>query len=67
MIDFPVPLLGFSAFSGTGKTTLLSQLLPILNLNDPQAIAGFIRHYMHRYGENGLYDQSSHRLQRQLC
>jgi molybdopterin-guanine dinucleotide biosynthesis protein B len=30
MIDFPVPLLGFSAFSGTGKTTLLTQLLPIL-------------------------------------
>ncbi|MEJ2423081.1 MAG: molybdopterin-guanine dinucleotide biosynthesis protein B [Candidatus Thiodiazotropha sp.] len=30
MIDFPRPLLGFSAFSGTGKTTLLKQLLPIL-------------------------------------
>jgi molybdopterin-guanine dinucleotide biosynthesis protein B len=30
MIDFPIPLLGFSAFSGTGKTTLLTQLLPIL-------------------------------------
>lgn len=26
----PVPLLGFAAFSGTGKTTLLTQLLPIL-------------------------------------
>ncbi|MCU7928393.1 MAG: molybdopterin-guanine dinucleotide biosynthesis protein B [Candidatus Thiodiazotropha sp. (ex Dulcina madagascariensis)] len=30
MIDYPVPLLGFSAYSGTGKTTLLSKLLPIL-------------------------------------
>jgi molybdopterin-guanine dinucleotide biosynthesis protein B len=30
MIEFPIPLLGFSAFSGTGKTTLLTQLLPIL-------------------------------------
>jgi molybdopterin-guanine dinucleotide biosynthesis protein MobB len=30
MIDFPIPLLGFSAFSGTGKTTLLTRLLPIL-------------------------------------
>jgi molybdopterin-guanine dinucleotide biosynthesis protein MobB len=41
--------------------------LPILSLNDPQAIAGFIRQYMHRFGESGLHDQSSHRLQRQLC
>ncbi|WP_372882897.1 molybdopterin-guanine dinucleotide biosynthesis protein B [Psychromonas sp.] len=28
--DFPVPLLGFAAFSGTGKTTLLEQLIPLL-------------------------------------
>jgi molybdopterin-guanine dinucleotide biosynthesis protein MobB len=41
--------------------------LPILNLNDPQAIAGFIRQIMHRFGERGLHDQSSHRPQRQLC
>ena len=30
MIDYPLPLLGFSAFSGTGKTTLLTRLLPLL-------------------------------------
>jgi molybdopterin-guanine dinucleotide biosynthesis protein B len=30
MIDYPLPLLGFSAYSGTGKTTLLKRLLPIL-------------------------------------
>lgn len=30
MIEYPLPLLGFSAFSGTGKTTLLRRLLPIL-------------------------------------
>ncbi|MET0065928.1 MAG: molybdopterin-guanine dinucleotide biosynthesis protein B [Candidatus Thiodiazotropha sp.] len=30
MTGFPRPLLGFSAYSGTGKTTLLKQLLPIL-------------------------------------
>lgn len=30
MIDYPLPLIGFSAFSGTGKTTLLKRLLPIL-------------------------------------
>lgn len=27
---FPVPMIGFAAFSGTGKTTLLLKLLPIL-------------------------------------
>ena len=28
--EFPVPLLGFAAFSGTGKTTLIEQLIPLL-------------------------------------
>jgi molybdopterin-guanine dinucleotide biosynthesis protein B len=45
----------------------IAENLPMLNLNDPQAIAGFIRQYMHRFGESGLHDQSNHRLQRQLC
>ncbi|WP_025566056.1 molybdopterin-guanine dinucleotide biosynthesis protein B [Psychromonas sp. SP041] len=27
---FPVPLLGFAAFSGTGKTSLIEQLIPLL-------------------------------------
>ncbi|MCG8012153.1 MAG: molybdopterin-guanine dinucleotide biosynthesis protein MobB, partial [Candidatus Thiodiazotropha weberae] len=30
MIDYPIPLLGIIAYSGTGKTTLLTKLLPIL-------------------------------------
>jgi molybdopterin-guanine dinucleotide biosynthesis protein MobB len=30
MIDYPRTVIGFSAYSGTGKTTLLKQLLPIL-------------------------------------
>jgi molybdenum cofactor guanylyltransferase/molybdopterin-guanine dinucleotide biosynthesis protein MobB len=30
-VKAPLPMLGFSAFSGTGKTTLLTQLLPELN------------------------------------
>ncbi|WP_086481936.1 molybdopterin-guanine dinucleotide biosynthesis protein B [Oceanospirillum sanctuarii] len=30
MLNFPLPVLGFSAFSGSGKTTLLKKLLPIL-------------------------------------
>jgi len=29
-LSFPIPLLGFVAFSGTGKTTLLKQLIPLL-------------------------------------
>ena len=29
-IEFPLPLVGFAAFSGTGKTTLLLKLLPLL-------------------------------------
>ncbi|WP_369433878.1 molybdopterin-guanine dinucleotide biosynthesis protein B [Psychromonas sp. MME1] len=28
--DFPKPLLGFAAYSGVGKTTLLEKLIPIL-------------------------------------
>lgn len=30
-LNSPVPLLGFAAYSGTGKTTLLEQLLPVLS------------------------------------
>jgi len=30
LYSFPVPLLGFAAYSGTGKTTLLEQLIPLL-------------------------------------
>lgn len=30
---FPIPVLGFCAYSGTGKTTLLEQLLPKLTLS----------------------------------
>ncbi len=28
--DFPLPLIGFAAFSGTGKTTLILELLPLI-------------------------------------
>lgn len=30
MIDYPIPLLGFAAYSGTGKTTLLRKIIPLL-------------------------------------
>jgi len=32
MIDYPLPVLGICAFSGTGKTTLLTHVLPILRM-----------------------------------
>ena len=30
MIGFPLPLIGLCAYSGTGKTTLMRQLIPLL-------------------------------------
>lgn len=47
MSGFPRPLIGFSAFSGTGKTTLLKRLLPILR-NRGLEIA-IIKHAHHRF------------------
>ncbi|HIP53249.1 MAG TPA: molybdopterin-guanine dinucleotide biosynthesis protein B [Chromatiales bacterium] len=45
MIDYPRPLLGFAAFSGTGKTTLLKRLIPLLN--DKGLRVGLIKHAHH--------------------
>ncbi len=45
MIKFHLPLLGFAAFSGTGKTTLLTQLIPLLK-NKGYRI-GVIKHTHH--------------------
>ncbi|MFT7496074.1 MAG: molybdopterin-guanine dinucleotide biosynthesis protein MobB, partial [Urechidicola sp.] len=30
MISSKIPVVGFSAYSGTGKTTLLKQIIPLL-------------------------------------
>ncbi len=43
----PCPLLGFAAFSGTGKTTLLRQLIPLLK--DQGLKIGLIKHAHHRF------------------
>ncbi|WP_017220078.1 molybdopterin-guanine dinucleotide biosynthesis protein B [Moritella dasanensis] len=43
--DFPIPLLGFSAFSGTGKTTLITQLLP--KLTEHGLRIGMVKHSHH--------------------
>lgn len=42
MLDSPLPIIGFSAFSGTGKTTLLKQLLPLLKAKNLRV--GVIKH-----------------------
>jgi molybdopterin-guanine dinucleotide biosynthesis protein MobB len=47
MISFPLPLIGFSAFSGTGKTTLLAQLLPLLK--EQGLRVGAIKHAHHKF------------------
>ena len=46
-IDFPVPLIGFAAFSGTGKTTLLLNLLP--RLKDAGLRVAVVKHAHHAF------------------
>jgi len=43
----PVPVLGFAAYSGTGKTTLLVRLLPLLSSR--QIRVGVIKHAHHTF------------------
>ena len=47
MISFPLPLLGFCAYSGTGKTTLLTSLLPLLKQEGLRV--GMVKHAHHRF------------------
>ena len=42
-----VPILGFAAFSGTGKTTLLTQLIPLLQAR--RLRVGLIKHSHHNF------------------
>ena len=44
---WPKPILGFCAYSGTGKTTLLAQLIPILR--DRGIQVGVIKHAHHNF------------------
>jgi molybdopterin-guanine dinucleotide biosynthesis adapter protein len=45
MKNAKIPILGFAAFSGTGKTTLLTQLIPILKQEGLRI--GLIKHSHH--------------------
>jgi len=47
MINFPVPLIGFAAYSGTGKTTLLCKLIPLLKAKGLKI--GVIKHAHHSF------------------
>ncbi len=47
MIEYPLPLIGFCAFSGTGKTTLLTRLLPLLKLRGLRV--GVVKHAHHMF------------------
>ncbi len=47
MLTRSTPLLGFVAFSGTGKTTLLRQLIPLLKAQGLKI--GLIKHAHHRF------------------
>ncbi len=47
MKNAKIPILGFAAFSGTGKTTLLTQLIPILKQQGLRI--GLIKHSHHNF------------------
>jgi len=47
MIEFPRPLIGLSAYSGTGKTTLLKQLIPLLARKNLRI--GVVKHAHHNF------------------
>lgn len=47
MKNAKVPILGFAAYSGTGKTTLLTQLIPILRQQGLRT--GLIKHSHHDF------------------
>jgi len=47
MKNAQVPILGFAAFSGTGKTTLLTQIIPMLKIHGLRI--GLIKHSHHSF------------------
>jgi len=47
MHDFPIPLIGFVAPSGTGKTTLIKRLVPLLVARGVRV--GYLKHAHHSF------------------
>jgi len=46
-MNYPIPVIGFSAFSGTGKTTLLKRVFPLLRAQ--KLHFGVIKHAHHSF------------------
>ncbi|KAF3980975.1 MAG: molybdopterin-guanine dinucleotide biosynthesis protein B [Methylococcales symbiont of Hymedesmia sp. n. MRB-2018] len=61
MKNAQIPILGFAAYSGTGKTTLLTQLIPLLQNSDIRV--GLIKHCHHNF-EIDKPDKDSYRLRK---
>lgn len=61
MNNATVPILGFAAASGTGKTTLLTQLIPLLRQQDIRV--GLIKHSHHHF-EIDKPEKDSYRLRK---
>ena len=60
-MTFTKPVLGFAAFSGTGKTTLLEQLIPLLTAQGIRI--GMIKHAHHEF-EIDTPGKDSYRLRK---
>ncbi|HCH00840.1 MAG TPA: bifunctional molybdopterin-guanine dinucleotide biosynthesis protein MobB/molybdopterin molybdotransferase MoeA [Vibrio sp.] len=61
MTSFPIPVLGFAAYSGTGKTTLLEALLP--KLTEKGLRIGVFKHAHHDF-DIDQPGKDSHRLRK---
>lgn len=61
MTSFPIPVLGFAAYSGTGKTTLLEALLP--KLTEKSLRIGVFKHAHHDF-DIDQPGKDSHRLRK---
>ena len=61
MTSFPIPVLGFAAYSGTGKTTLLEALLPKLTAKGLRI--GVFKHAHHDF-DIDQPGKDSHRLRK---
>lgn len=61
MPELPIPLIGFSALSGTGKTTLLTRMLPLLKARGVRV--GAIKHAHHQF-EVDYCNKDSYRLRK---
>lgn len=61
MTSFPIPVLGFAAYSGTGKTTLLESLLP--KLTEKGLRIGVFKHAHHDF-DIDQPGKDSHRLRK---